>query len=129
MHRIQFIELHEQGWFPRFLRDDITDTLQYGLNLSKAYAPIAPRLQSALDSAGNPSIVDLCSGGGGPWLDLVRRLNRPTEGFEVCLTDKYPNSRAFANARAHSEIPIRSYRDSVDARNVPAELNGFRTMF
>ena len=46
MRRIQFIELHEQTWFPAFLRDDITDTLQYALNLSRAYAsrcPAAPR--------------------------------------------------------------------------------------
>jgi len=129
MRRIQFIELHEQSWFPKFLRNDITDTLQYGLNLSKAYASTAPLLQCALDSTENPSIVDLCSGGGGPWLNLVRRLKCDTRGFHVFLTDKYPNPEAFANAQTRSRIPVRFYRTSVDARDVPPELNGFRTMF
>ena len=129
MHRIQFIELHEQPWFPTFLRNDITDTLQYGLNLSKAYASTAPLLQCALDSTANPSIVDLCSGGGGPWFDLARRLKCGSTDFHVSLTDKYPNPRALGNAQPRSEIPIRFCRGSVDARDIPPELCGFRTMF
>lgn len=129
MHRIQFIELHEQPWFPAFLRNDITDTIQCALQLSKAYAPILPLLQRALQSAGNPPIVDLCSGAGGPWLDLSRRLKREMGYIHVFLTDKYPNHAAFENAQARSEIAISFYQDSVDARNVPRELNGFRTIF
>jgi hypothetical protein len=129
MQRVQFIELHEQPWFPAFLRNDITDILQFALNLSKAYASIAPLLQRALKSAGNPSIVDLCSGGGGPWLDLSRRLKGETGDVHVSLTDKFPNHAAFKNAQARSQISINFYTDSVDARNVPDELHGFRTMF
>lgn len=129
VHRVHFIELHEQSWFPGFLRNDVTDTLQFGLNLSKAYAPIAPLLQGALDSTGSPSIVDLCSGGGGPWLDLAPRLRWKGGDAHVSLTDKYPNPGAFESAQAHSKIPIRFYRGPVDARNVPAELDGFRTLF
>jgi hypothetical protein len=129
MNRIQFIELHEQPWFPRFLRNDITDTLQYGLNASKAYASIAPPLQCALNSAGNPSIVDLCSGSGGPWLDLVRRLKWDTRDFHVSFTDKYANYGAFANAKICSSISIRFCKEPVDARDVPIALDGFRTMF
>src|ERR1700692_3093954 len=128
MNRVQFIELHEQPWFPRFLRNDITDTLQYGLNASKAYASVAPLLQCALDSAGNPSIIDLCSGGGGPWLDLVRRLKWNARYFHVSFTDKYPNYGAFANVKVRSRIPIRFCKEPVDARDVPIELGGFRTM-
>jgi len=129
MRRIQFIELHEQSWFPKCLRKDITDTLQHGLNLTEAYASTAPPLQRALDSTESPSIVDLCSGSGGPWLNLVQKLKCDTRDFHVVLTDKYPNPEAFANAQTHSRIPVRFYRESVDARDVPAELNGFRTMF
>jgi hypothetical protein len=64
MRRVQFIELHEQPWFPSSLRHEITDALQFGLNLLKAYAPIASLLQSALDSTRSRTIVDMCSGGG-----------------------------------------------------------------
>jgi len=129
MRRVQFIELHEQPWFPPSLRHEITDALQFGLNLLKVYAPIAPLLQSVLDSAQCRSIVDMCSGGGGPWLDLSRKLQPDAQVFQILLTDKYPNLGAFQNVRAASGNHIAFYPDSVDAMKVPGELQGFRTMF
>ncbi len=129
MRRVQFIELHEQPWFPSSLRDEITDALQFGLNLLRAYAPIAPMLQSVLDSTRSRSIVDMCSGSGGPWLDLSRKLQPEAQVFHILLTDKYPNLRAFQNVRSASENHIAFYADSVDAMKVPGELQGFRTMF
>jgi len=136
MRRVQFIELHEQPWVPSSLRDEITDALQFGLNLAKAYAPIAPLLQGVLGSTGSCSVVDLCSGGGGPWLELSRELKfRNLQGgvpelqiSHIWLTDKYPNLRALENAGAPSEN-ITYYPSSVDAMKVPSELKGFRTMF
>jgi hypothetical protein len=129
MRRVQFIELHEQPWFPSSLRHEITDALQFGLNLSNAYAPIAPLLQSVLDSTRSRRIVDMCSGGGGPWSDLFRKLQPEAQVFHILLTDKYPNLRAFQNVRAASENHIAFYPDSVDAMKVPGELLGFRMMF
>ena len=129
MRRVQFIELHEQPWFPPSLRHEITDALQFGLNLLKAYAPIAPLLQTMLDSARCRSIVDVCSGAGGPWLDLSRKLQPHAQVFQILLTDKYPNLRAFQNVRATSGNQIAFYPDSVDAMKIPNELQGFRTMF
>jgi hypothetical protein len=134
MRRVQFIEIHEQPWFPSSIRDEITDALQFGFNLSNGYAPIVPLLQSALDSTGKRSVVDLCSGGGGPWLELSRKLQyRERQGYppgiQICLTDKYPNLTAIQNVGAASENHIIFYPGSVDATNVPLELKGFRTMF
>ena len=129
MRRIQFIELHEQPWFPRFLRDDITGTIQCALNFSAAYASIAPLFQRALRSCGGHSVVDLCSGAGGPWLDLARRFPRELAGFHVFLTDRFPNMGAFQNAQENSGASIGFCRLPVDARAVPAELAGFRTIF
>jgi hypothetical protein len=139
MRRIQFIELHEQAWFPASVRDEITDALQFGFNLLKAYAPVAPLLQRALDSTGSGpnfgranlgrSVVDMCSGGGGPWLDLSRKLKRDSPAFQIWLTDKYPNLGAFQKVRATSENRITFYAGSVDATKVPGELKGLRTMF
>lgn len=130
MRRVQFIELHDQLWFPSFLRDEITDALQFGLNLFATYAPIAPLLQSSLDATRSRSVVDICSGGGGPWLDLSRRLQGDSQvPFQILLTDKYPNLTAFQNVRAASGNHIAFYPDPVNAMRVPPELNGFRTMF
>jgi hypothetical protein len=138
MRRVQFIELHEQPWFPSSLRDNITDAIQFGFNLLKAYDPIAPMLQSAIDSTGNgkkcrQSIVDMCSGGGGPWLELSRKLCCRSGGdaadLQIWLTDKYPNLKAFESVSASSGHHITYYPDSVDAMNVPPALKGLRTMF
>ena len=130
MRRIQFIELHDQSWFPSSIRDEVTDSLQFGLNFLKAYAPIAPLLQAALCSSGSRSIVDMCSGGGGPWLDLSQRLQGDAQtGFPIVLSDKYPNLRAFQFAGMASADRIGFYPDPVDATNVPPGLKGFRTMF
>ncbi len=129
MRRVQFIEIHEQPWFPSSLRDGVTDALQLGFHLLKAYAPIAPLLQSALDSTRSRSIVDMCSGGGGPWFDLSRKLQTDPPGLQIWLTDKYPNLGALQNVRAACENHISFYPGSVEAMNVPGELKGIRTMF
>src|ERR1700691_5908692 len=118
MRRVQFIELHEQPWFPSSLRDDVTDAIQFGFNHLKAYEPVAPLLQNVIDSTGNgtnagpssttQSIVDMCSGGGGPWLDLSRKLRcrgaaGDSAGLQVWLTDKYPNLEVFPSVSASSD--------------------------
>ncbi len=149
MRRVQFIELHEQSWFPSSLRDDVTDAMQFGFNLLHAYAPTAPLLQSVIDSGGyrtnhgqpstsqssaTQSIVDMCSGGGGPWLDLARQLQcreaaGDSAGLQVWLTDKYPNLDAFQSVSASSDHHITFYPEPVDAMKVPGTLKGLRTMF
>jgi hypothetical protein len=141
MRRLHFIELHEQPWFPTSLRDDVTDAVQFGFNLMRAYAPIAPLLQRMIDSDGNSantrqsiSIVDMCSGGGGPWRELSQKLRcrnsgENSPGLQILLTDKYPNLKAFESVSASSNHHITYYPESVDAMNVPRTLKGLRTMF
>jgi hypothetical protein len=134
MRRIQLIEIHEQSWFPSSIRDEITDALQFGLNLLGAYRPILPLLQSVLDSARSGAIVDMCSGGGGPWFDLARRIrphtqNGETPGLKIWLTDKYPNLGTYENTAPRFGNHIAFYPKSVNAMNVPGELKGLRTMF
>jgi hypothetical protein len=129
MRRIQFIELHEQSWFPSFLRDEITEALQFGLNFLKAYEPVAPLLQRVLQSTRNRRIVDMCSGAGGPWLGLSRKLQPDPQGFRILLTDKYPNLKAFQRTALASENRIAFCSGSVDAMKIPSELTGLRTIF
>jgi hypothetical protein len=45
--------------------------LEFFLRIGNYYAPIVPRLRAALEKTGERQIVDLCSGGGGPWLRLL----------------------------------------------------------
>jgi hypothetical protein len=128
MRRIHFVELHEQSWFPAMLRNEITDALQHGSGVLGVYSSIFVMLQRALDVTRSSSIVDLCSGSGGPWLDLSRKL-RGDMPHRIWLTDKFPNLRTFENIKAASVNGINVRRNSVDATNVPSELEGFRTLF
>jgi hypothetical protein len=126
----RFFEFHDQKWFPKSLRDGVTDALQFILSLCGIYRPIVPLLNKAVEATGAARIVDICSGGGGPWLWLYRLL-RVSNGrtIEVCLTDKYPNIAAFENARRKTSGRITFYRGFVDAASLPRELSGFRTLF
>jgi hypothetical protein len=71
----------------------------------------------------------MCSGAGGPWLGLCRKLQPDAQAFHILLTDKYPNFKAFQNAALVCENRIAFYPGSVDAMKIPGELDGFRTMF
>jgi len=102
--------------------------LEFALNASNAYSATVPLLRKALHSTRDHGIIDLCSGGGGPWLSLLIKLKANGQSVRVCLTDKYPNLKAFENAKAISE-DISFHPESVDATKVPLELKGFRTMF
>jgi hypothetical protein len=126
----RFFEFHDQKWFPKYLRDGVTDALQFILSLGGIYRPISPLLNEAVEVTGAERIVDLCSGGGGPWLWLYRLL-RASNGrnIQVCLTDKYPNITAFENARRKTGDRITFYPGFVDAAALPRDLSGFRTIF
>jgi hypothetical protein len=122
-------EIHDHPRFPTFLRDLVTDALESLWIFSNTYRSILPRLLNALDQAGTREVLDLCSGGGGPWAGLVKE-SQGDEGFNIgiCLSDKYPNRVAFE--RAHTtEHRIGFEPRSIDAMRVPDDLGGFRTIF
>ena len=130
MKRIGLSEIHEQPWFPKFLRDDVTDVLQFTLNFGRVYEPAASCLCKALKAAGTDRLVDLCSGAGGPWSLLYRLVeNEDTGKLEVCLTDKYPNIVSFERLHEASGGRIGYCAEPVDAAKIPAQLGGFRTLF
>ena len=130
MSRVSLSEIHEQPWFPKFLRNDVTDGLQFTLNFGRVYRPAASCLRKALKAAGTDRLVDLCSGAGGPWLWLCRHLKDENTGkLEVCLTDKYPNIAAFERLHEVSGGRIGYCTEPVDAARIPAQLHGFRILF
>ena len=109
MPRLHLFEIHDFPWCPPSLRDALTDFLQFTINLGRSYAAIVPLLRDAIIRSGATSVLDLCSGAGGPWRTLRHEIPVP-----VVLTDKFPS-------RATTML--------VDATAVPANLLGFRTLF
>jgi hypothetical protein len=128
MKRRHFIELEDLPWWPRVFRDGETDYLATALRVAKTYSVMVPRLAAALERSGARQIVDLCSGGGGPWLDLLPALRARNATVSLCLTDKYPNTDALAKV-AEKMPGVRFEAESVSALDVPERLTGFRTVF
>ena len=115
-------------WCPRGVRDGGTDWLAFVANATRIFSAVAPKIRSAMDATGTNTVVDLCSGGGGPWLTLEEDLAR-SGPVRVILSDLYPNIEALSAARERSGGRLAFHPDPVDATNVPPGLDGVRTLF
>ena len=127
---LRLFEIHEQRWFPQFLRDQFVDGLQMILEAMNTYAPIAQLLWKRLEDSRTERVVDLCSGAGGPWPSLVRDFEmQGATPPEVFLTDKYPSTRKLDDLEPRTLTRIHYVKQSVDATQIPKTLQGFRTLF
>jgi SAM-dependent methyltransferase len=125
---MQLMEIEDYDWCPRAVRDGGTDWLGFMANLTRAFDAVAPKIRGAMRATGTTRVVDLCSGGGGPWLTLERALAAGGE-VGVELTDLFPNVAALSSLNERSGGRCRFRADPVDATDVPVELDGVRTMF
>lgn len=130
MKRLHLFEFQDLPWLPASVRDMITDLLGMTIEVGALYQPVLGRLAAALQTTGDRVLLDLCSGGGGP-LPGLRRSLAQQHGLEaeVCLSDAYPNLRAFEHIAAREGTGLRFVPTPIDAAQVPPELPGFRTLF
>ena len=130
MRRVHLFEFGDQPWLPGSLRDGVTDLLRAGIDAFRMYHPILPLLADALRDSGESSILDLCSGGGGPLPALCRALAGDL-GLDVRarLSDLRPNLAAFQQIAERQRGRVEHVREPIDATCVPAEVAGFRTLF
>ena len=128
MSRVHLFEFEDQKWFPDFLRNYMTDFLQFLSNKTGMYNPIVPLIEEALIKSNTTTIIDLGSGGGGGLKALNESLRNSVPSLKIVLTDFYPNVKAFEytkNLTGNMEYVSRS----IDARDVPEELKGLRIQF
>ncbi len=130
MRRLELFEIHDHPLFPAGLRNLVTDALQILWKFGDSYHSLVPRLHGFLVASNSHEILDLCSGGGGPWLNLAACLARDHSfPVRVSLSDKYPNGDAFEKIAHQPSLMISGVRHPVDATQVSESLEGFRTMF
>jgi hypothetical protein len=123
------IELEDQPWYPRVVRDLATDYLQFIQTRFRLDRAMAPLVRRALEDGRTTRIVDLCSGGSGPLLLIVRDLAADGVPVTATLTDLFPNVPAFETIASQSDGRISFEKTSVDALRVPTHLTGLRTIF
>ena len=129
MKRVHLFEFTDKSWYPQVFRGIQTDYLQFVATLNKGHQNLMPLFQRALENSPEKQIVDLCSGGTGPWKNLSEQLKQAGIAVKIKLTDKYPNLAAMRKINKETSQEIEYLADSVDATNVPAELKGMRTLF
>ncbi|MCE9579250.1 MAG: hypothetical protein K8W52_39365 [Deltaproteobacteria bacterium] len=129
MPRINAPELEDYPWFPARMRDALTGYLRVAAAALSVPAVAAPLLREALDASDTRRVIDLCAGGGGPLLGVLRTLADEGERVPAVLTDLYPNRAAFARAEALFPGQVTGRIEPTDATQVPAELRGVRTIF
>jgi len=128
MKRVHLFEIEDQTWFPEFLRNYVTDYLRFATNLLKLYHPALDVLNRYVHLA-NGRVIDLASGGGGPWIELIPELTDEHPQLDIHLTDFYPNKKAAAILSDAFPDVVQYDEAPVDARDVPSRLKGLRTQF
>lgn len=129
MPRLHLVEFEDLNWFPKTIRNYMTDFLQFVANRFDFYKTITPILKKGVDAAGTNQIIDLASGGGGGWLKLSEHIAEEMPEVKVRLTDFYPNIDAFKQTQAKNPKVFTFEEASVNALNVPKSLKGLRTQF
>ena len=123
------IELEDLPWFPHMFRKQITDALQFFTTDMKVYDPIIPEFLWVLQQSKTKKVIDLCSGGSGPWEYLLAAsadINTSVE--KITLTDLYPNMEAMAELTStHPKVEFEE--KPVNALDVDENLKGVRTLF
>ena len=94
MSRIDLFEFEDQQWLPEFIRNYMTDFLQFLSNKTGMYKSIVPIIEKDSNSSTN-QIVDLASGGEGGLIWLNTELKKNNPDFKILLTDYFPNISAF----------------------------------
>lgn len=126
--RIHLFEFEDQKWFPQLLRNYVTDFLQYLANKAKVYEPVVDVINETLQKSNTTQVIDLGSGGGGGLLWLGKELQKKNPKIRIKFTDLYPNIEAFQHTTSQSDI-FEYHSEPINAKNVPANLKGLRTMF
>ncbi len=129
MSRVHLFEFTDQDWYAQVFRRIQTDYLQYATTRGAGHQNLVPVFKRVLQQTGSMEIVDLCSGGTGPWVQLRKQLAQAGVNVKITLTDKFPNPESIQKWAGASPGDICYLPEPVDALDVPEHLSGLRTMF
>ena len=127
MKRIHLFEIEDFSWCPNWYRIRLTRLVALMHRLVKTEDKIIKTLQPVLKEDGQNHITDLCSGSGGPMINIVKKLRKKDDfkNLSLTLTDLYPNLEMVKQYEKSSFINYKS--DSIDATKT-SQLKGLKTM-
>lgn len=130
MKRIHLFEFEDFNWFPNWLRMCMTRYIVTFHKLLGTREPLSKLVAKALKHSKEPHVIDLCSGAGGPMLDVAEEL-RTTHGvknLKLTLSDLYPNVKTASQINGKNDPSTQYLTESVNAAQVDENLKGVRTM-
>eukprot|EP01006_Ploeotia_vitrea_P029620 TRINITY_DN62124_c0_g3_i1.p1 TRINITY_DN62124_c0_g3~~TRINITY_DN62124_c0_g3_i1.p1 ORF type:complete len:298 (+),score=4.53 TRINITY_DN62124_c0_g3_i1:80-973(+) len=151
--RFHLFELHDLEWFPNWARILLLEILHFmwvlfdpeaPLNkwvmkmvrkifplppFKRPYMNLVPLLDRIMEETGHTTIIDLCSGAGGPMSHVQQALQNDCgrKDTVVVLTDLYPQTETWYKLNQKNNN-LRYSQQSVDATKVPGHLKGIRTL-
>lgn len=130
MKRIHLFEFEDFQWFPNSLRMCMTNYIMTFHKLLGTREPLANLVAKALKHSSKSQVIDLCSGAGGPMLDVADELrtNHGVENLQLKLSDLYPNVKAAQRINSQNDPSTEYITESVNAAQVDDKLKGVRTM-
>ncbi len=128
--KLRGFEFEDQIWFPRIIRDSMTDYLRFLFRVFNLYKPALPILKDALTKTKTNQILDLCSGSGGPVeMIYVNLRNNFDKEIKIVLSDMYPSELTYQYLSKKTNGGISGIKTPVNAADVPSDIKGFRTIF
>ncbi len=128
LNRVHLFEFEDFNWFPDKIRVYMTRYIIAVHKVMGTSAIISEKLSPLLKKYNQNKIVDLCSGSGGPMVEVINTLKNEydLQNIDLTLTDLYPDQ---SNINYFNSIEDINYENNpVDATNVSDDLEGIRTL-
>ena len=114
--RLHLLELEDLSGLPNSCRSFVTDALRLIAEKLQVYAAVAPLMEELLSTSQTSRVLDLCSGSGGPALQLLEKLNTQTP-VDLLLSDLAPPEDLLLSP------PTSYYPQALDVRELTQHLS------
>lgn len=130
MKRIHLFEFEDLEWFPDWLRRCMMRLILVMHNLLGTSPIIAELVAKLLRESNSSTILDLCSGSGGPMPEVLQILHDKYNltNISLILTDLYPDHKTAEVYNSTAENNINYLTTPVDATQLEGQMNGLTTM-
>ncbi len=128
MKRIHLFEIEDFPWFPNWTRIRLTRLVALMHRLVNTEDKLISILRPLLQESNQKQIIDLCSGSGGPMINVLAKLKKEEEfnNLTLTLTDLYPNLKMVKKYKKSGSINYSSI--SLDVTKSDNKHIGLKTM-
>lgn len=130
MKRIHLFEFEDLSWFPNWLRECMTRLIVVMHKFLGTSEVMAKLVNRAFEKSDSNTIIDLCSGSGGPMPDVFKILKTEygVKNLKLEMTDLYPNMEFAKRINEGDNSQLSYVTTSVDAAKIDHDKKGVRTL-